>query len=153
MMFYKFGINFSDQQRSQLLEISKKLHFNSLYNEGNFFSTDIDQVNDVMPKWVYDLFHFPYRRIIFLYNKGIVTPHKDNGRSSVITFPLNYTDAKIVWTNTNKKLHYGKDSYLINVSETHHVELETPTDRYFLQLPLDGTWEQNVSYFKDKLLI
>jgi|TARA_B110000908_G_C9953947_1_gene313791 hypothetical protein len=151
--YYPFNISFTDNQRNELLSIAKKIKFESIYNEGNFFSTDINQVNSNIPTWLYKMFNFSYRRIIFLFNDGNVTPHKDNGRTSVITFPLNQTDGELVWTNTNQRLKYNTNSFLINVEKTHHVEVPKTVDRYFLQLPLNNSWNYNVEYFYRKKLI
>ena len=153
LCFYKFNINFTREQRNQLLSIAKTIDFKPLFNEGNFFSTDLQQLSNAVPKWVVDMFDFSFRRVIFLYNNGNIIPHKDKGRTSVITFPLNSTNAEIVWSEKNQRLKYYTNSYLINVSEMHHVEIDYPTDRYFLQVPLNGTWDENVEYFKKIKLI
>ena len=154
--YYKFKITLNESQRIELLEVAKTISFQNLYNEGNFFSTDMDQVQSRIPHWLLNLFDFPYRRIIFLYNRGNVQPHVDNGRTSVITFPLNKTNACISWRTKDLEivdsLYYGTDPYLINVSKCHSVDVQN-VDRYFLQLPLNGSWLENVEYFRKKGLI
>jgi len=153
--YYLFKQGFNNYQREELLKIAKSIKLETNFNEGNFWSTDIEQVNNLLPEWIKNFFHFPYRRIIFLHNKGNVLKHIDTMRDCVITFPLHFIAEEVSWWKKDKlveTLQYGIDPYLINTKIEHSVE-KKGNERYFLQLPLDGTWDENVKYFKENNFI
>lgn len=165
--YYLMNSQLTDVQISELLEVQKDLTYTEYaYNglkDGNEITLTKSEWS-LIPTWTRDLIpnNFDIRHIVFLKNKGNLYCHSDgrsSGRECVITYPLNViNDSPTIWyadedgTQELARLHHCGKAYLTNVYEWHGVD-PYHSYRYFLQICVNGKWEDIVTQMLDLGLI
>jgi hypothetical protein len=155
------------EEIDELIDIQEQLTYTQYeydgLKDGNEITITREEL-DVIPQWCYDILPdvFDIRHIVFLKNKGDVYCHSDgraSGRECVITFPLNYVeDSPTIWYADENgqqevdRLYHRGEAYLTNVYEWHGIE-PYHSYRYFMQICINGKWENIVPQMLDLGLI
>lgn len=149
-------LNISDDQCQALIKcFDDNIHNKTTYVAQNGIDTtltiltELDNTNEIVNYLINRISKKYYFSFVFLGNKGNITPHKDDDRQAVITFPLITNDTPTSFLQEDNhdtvinELYYNTNEAVMWNTKIWHKVLPTDQFRLFFQIELkrDNSYE------------